>query len=398
MSFGAPSTALVGASSTALVGASSTRLVGASSTGLVGASSTGLVGASSALKLKNSNSCKEINKDPNKVFLTDSEKKSILLGSMLKTVHIDKFHSMLSEQYEIPPMSVMKESIQFSKIDSLKFHDRNKPHLQLLHSCNDLCTNCTSPHWTCCYFDTKAIFIYDSKNEIVLHPSNISFLKKFFHPYFSELPIHFQPVQRQVNPNDSGLFAIAFATSIFFNKSPANISYYIGEMRPHLYNMFQNDELSLFGSERRKSNNLNPTQIFFETFPNKKIRSRKSIKINGDSETSNFPTIEINLWSLERDKILEGSWLTDISVIKFHNSLCKFSNFLPLDTLLVMNIFQNRTHKHRKSTRIEPMPRNQSHLQVIHTNNHSISIFFDKNQIFVYNSLHSKHKSNDYGQ
>ena len=293
MSFGASSTVMVGASSTAFDGASSTALVGASNTALVGASSTAIVGASStvsvpassALKLKTLNSCKEVYKGLNKVNLTDSEKTSILLGSMLKTVHIDKFHSMLREQYTIPPMSVMKESIQFSMIDSLKFHERNKPHLQLLHSCKDLCINCSSAHWTCCYFDTKAIFIYDSKNEMVLHPSNISFLKKFFHPYFSELPIYFQPVQRQNNANDSGIFAIAFATSIFFNKSSTNVSFHIGKMRPHLYNMFQNDELSFFGSERKKSNNLNPMQIFLEIFPNKNIRSRKSIKINDDSET-----------------------------------------------------------------------------------------------------------------
>ena len=352
----------------------------------MGATSTYQSSASSTLNSEITEICGNINRCIDEGNLTDSERKSILLGFVLNDDHVDKFHSLLSEQYEIPSMSLIKKSNQFSMVNELQFHARNKPHLQILHSCSDLCTNCSNAHWVCCYYDTKAIFIYDSKNVKVLHPSNISFLKKFFHPYFTELPIYFQPVHSQTNVKDSAVFAIAFATSIYFHKSPANVSYSIGNLRPHLYNMFQGNELSPFCTEKKNSGSINSFKMPLEIFPNKKIDSRKSINVDDNSDNSCI--IENNLWGLERNKILKGQWLTDFSVIKFHSLLAKFSNLKPRDTLLVTNLLKNRKLMHQKSSRIEPIPRNQTHLQVIHTSNHWICIYFDTKQIFVYNSLH----------
>ena len=312
---GASSTPQSGASSTPQPpGASSTPPSGASSTPQPGASSTPLLGASSTPQ-SNASSTHEseiskVNMDDScisKVCLSDIDKASILIGLNLNNNHVDKFHYLLSDQYEIQSMSLIKKSIQFSKYVGLKVHPRNKPHLQLLHSCSDLCTNCINTHWVCCYYDTKAIFIYDSENKTVLHPSNISFLKQFFHPYFSELPVHFQPVQRRFNVNDSAVLAIAFATSIYFHKSPANVSYQLGKLRPHLYNMFQNNELSLFRTERKKNNNLNILEIPREIYPNKK-RLPSRLTIDSNSDSSDTPYIENNLWSVEKDKILKGLW------------------------------------------------------------------------------------------
>ena len=276
------------------------------STSQSGALSTPLGGAANIMKSEIADMCNNIDIKDNKIYLTDKDKKLILNGSMLNDNHVDKFHSLLNEKYEIPSTSLIKKSIQFSKFEELKVHDRNKPHLQLLHSCSDLCINCRNAHWVCCYYDTKSLFIYDSKNEKILHPSNISFLKKFFDPFFFELPINFQPVQRQTNADDGILFAIAFATSIFFDNSPVNVSYKIENLRPHLYLMFQNNKLSRFRTERKKIKIENDLSISSEASPNMKKNS-KNIDIDSNNHTSNPRTIENGLWNLEKNKILNGS-------------------------------------------------------------------------------------------
>ena len=42
------------------------------------------------------------------------------------------------------------------------------------------------------------------------------------------------PVQQQTNGSDCGVFSIAFATNLVYGQSPANVTYNISQMHPHL--------------------------------------------------------------------------------------------------------------------------------------------------------------------
>ena len=90
----------------------------------------------------------------------------------------------------------------------------------------------------------------------------------------------------QTNVNDSAVFAIAFATSIYFHKSPANVSYSIGNLRPHLYGMFKDNELSPLLTEKENSGGINSFKILLEMFLNKKIDLRKSVNVDDNSDNS----------------------------------------------------------------------------------------------------------------
>ena len=42
------------------------------------------------------------------------------------------------------------------------------------------------------------------------------------------------PVQQQANGSDCGVFSIAFVTSLVYGQNPANVTFIINQMRPHL--------------------------------------------------------------------------------------------------------------------------------------------------------------------
>ena len=86
---------------------------------------------------------------------------------------------------------------------------------------------------------------------------------------------------------------------------------------------------------------------------------------------------------IEKNRILNGEWLSDISVHIFYEILKNSSNFIPRDTLLSINHLENRN-----ATRIQPVSRYQEHLQIIHTRDYWICVYFDKKTIFIYNSIH----------
>ena len=147
--------------------------------------------------------------------LSLDEQKMVLDGSSrLTDKHIEKFHDMLRTNSEFDPRSTLYNQ----RIERIREHPRDKPHLQLLHSCeNHRCLNCVGGHWICCYYDMDAIFIYDSLNNKKLHRVTETFLRKLF-PFFDEVPKYFKRVQCQQNIYDCGVLSIVFATSVFFKK------------------------------------------------------------------------------------------------------------------------------------------------------------------------------------
>ena len=115
-----------------------------------------------------------------------------------------------------------------------------------------------------------------------------------------------------------------------------------------------------------------------------------TMKLNETNMSNNSTALQQIYEEVEKKKILEGDWLTDISVYKFHEILRRFSSFQPRDTLLVINHLENRN-----AARIKPIPQNEKHLQVIHSRDHWICIFFDLKNIFVYNYIYRNFLTRD---
>ena len=144
--------------------------------------------------------------------LSLDEQKMVLDGSSrLTDKHIEKFHDMLRTNSEFDPRSTLYNQ----RIERIREHPRDKPHLQLLHSCeNHRCLNCVGGHWICCYYDMDAIFIYDSLNNKKLHRVTETFLRKLF-PFFDEVPKYFKRVQCQQNIYDWSIINSFCYFSIF---------------------------------------------------------------------------------------------------------------------------------------------------------------------------------------
>lgn len=199
-----------------------------------------------------------------KFLLTDEDKSKILDGSCLHDTHVDKFHSMVCDETIFEPRCTLylQNILLCPDSERLKSVPRSVMHLQLLHSCDDLCKNCINGHWICSFYDTKAIYIYDSMNNKNLHYCNEKFLRKLF-PYFDEISIYFPKVQNQNNSTDCCVFAIAFAVSLIYQKNPAKINYDSALLRQHLYQMFENNHIMHFPVIR--DNNLyRSSQSYFK--------------------------------------------------------------------------------------------------------------------------------------
>lgn len=178
--------------------------------------------------------------------LSDLDKKMILDGSRLKDSHIDKFQDMLQKCSKFRPQTPLYiQKIMSNPNYVIPTVHPSERHIQIVHSCNGFCPECVGGHWICCYYDTKAIFIYDSMNLKSLNMQQLKFLQKLF-PFFNNVPIYFPKVQYQANVSDCGVFAIAFATSLYLEKNPSKIVYNTNSARVHLYNMFQSNKISHF--------------------------------------------------------------------------------------------------------------------------------------------------------
>ena len=54
------------------------------------------------------------------------------------------------------------------------------------------------------------------------------------------------PVQQQANGSDCGVFSIAFATSLVYGQNPANVTFIINQMRPHLLHCLRGGVMTPF--------------------------------------------------------------------------------------------------------------------------------------------------------
>ena len=167
--------------------------------------------------------------------LTNYQIQRVLVhGAWLNNDHIDKFHSLLlnSSSFRPQPSHWLQCSYRIQPVPY------DQKHIQLLFSIN---------HWVCAYYDTSSIYIYDSLNKNKLENSHKIYLSKLFPDYENNgIQIHFPKVQHQRNGTDCGVFAIAFATTIYFNKKPEDIHYDQSRMRPHLAEIFKSSIITPF--------------------------------------------------------------------------------------------------------------------------------------------------------
>ncbi|KAL7307792.1 hypothetical protein TKK_0000116 [Trichogramma kaykai] len=213
-----------------------------------------------------------MNSHAERYFLNEDEKNRILDGSMLQDTHMDKLLFMISKLTN----NEFRSTLSVQNLDRVKEVPRNKEHIQIIHSCNDNCKKCKGGHWICLYFNTKEFIVYDSynspyedknKNKIKkeLNKAQKQFVRLLF-PYMDEYPpVPYPEVDQQQNQFDCGVFAIAFATSLVFQKDPSLLEYDYSLMRSHLFEMFtQHNALIHFPIIREKEGS---TTIFYNYLP-----------------------------------------------------------------------------------------------------------------------------------
>jgi len=167
-----------------------------------------------------------------------SEQKSIIVqGRWLNDLHMDHFNYLLERYSDFRPVGTWR----VQAIHRVQPVSINKKHIQILPE-REL-----GIHWTCCYYDTNNIFVYDSLNTKMLSMCQKQFLEKLFPTYdFIKYPVQFPVVQEQQNGSDCGVFAIAFAVSLLFNIKPENVRYDVSLMRPHLIKILESNVIEHF--------------------------------------------------------------------------------------------------------------------------------------------------------
>ena len=131
-------------------------------------------------------------------------------------------------------------------------YPKEERHIQILFS--------TDKHWICSYYNTNAIYIYDSFYHGFLHEDHVKFLSAL-HPYcfYENKPIYFKKVTKQPNIVDCGVYAIVFATALILGYDSSKRHFSKDQMRHHLLQMFSECIISPFPSDLKSQDlpNLN---------------------------------------------------------------------------------------------------------------------------------------------
>lgn len=116
------------------------------------------------------------------------------------------------------------------------------PNIQILYGGEF--TGDTIGHWICTYYDGNILHIYDSLNYGKINYQSHNTYLQALYPFNPRKIFH--KVQQQPNLTDCGVFAIAFAVSIYFKENPENQIYDVKKMRRHLWGILQRNTLELF--------------------------------------------------------------------------------------------------------------------------------------------------------
>ena len=81
------------------------------------------------------------------------------------------------------------------------------------------------------------------------------------------ITLKFVDVQMQCGDRDCGLFAIAFATALCFGKQPEQLSFHQDQMRSHLIQCLETQEISMFPVKRERRNGYRMTVKGEQSYP-----------------------------------------------------------------------------------------------------------------------------------
>ncbi|XP_067213884.1 serine/threonine-protein kinase 10-like [Linepithema humile] len=360
------------------------------------------------MKNKNEHENQEVSKikkstEIEQIMLSLDQKEIIVQGGWLNDEHMDYFNQFLKNCSDYKP----EETWKLQRLEYIKPIPEDKKHIQILHS---------TQHWICSYYDRKNLFIYDSLNKKELHSDHEKFLRQLFPTYpFNERPVKFPTVQKQPNGNDCGVFAIAFAISLLFNIKPEKVRYDHSLMRSHLINIFESNMIEHFPQdlnnntlqkvlplaiikkrealatrarmkhqkeEQQKANQLQKNREFKEL----QMKNKNEHENQEVSKTKKSTEIEQIMLSLDQKEIIvHGGWLNDEHMDYFNQFLKNCSDYKP-----------EETWKLQRLEYIKPIPEDKKHIQILHSTQHWICSYYDRKNLFIYDSLNKKELHSDH--
>ena len=164
------------------------------------------------------------------IMLTERDKQVITNGQNLTDKHINYSQRLIHQQFK------MFSGLQLTVLQQKPFKGEKCNYMQIVHIRGN--------HWILVSStEGKAVNVYDSLYAL---------LDKEFTEMIQTLlkcssnDINMIPVQRKIGINDCGLFAIAFATAIAFDRDPRKEVFDQKRMRDHLIQCFENMKMECF--------------------------------------------------------------------------------------------------------------------------------------------------------
>lgn len=162
----------------------------------------------------------------------------------LTDYQIDSFHKILRDSSDYRPQDCILGYLELRQyIQPIAYGTKN---IQILFQPGDgIKESDVVGHWLCTYFDGAVNHIYDSLNQTNIHQYCEAYIQKM---YTANIHNVFNIVQHQLNMYDCGVFAMAFATSLYFGRDPQHEIYEVGKMRKHAAKILKHRQLELFPS------------------------------------------------------------------------------------------------------------------------------------------------------
>ena len=177
------------------------------------------------------------------ILLTTGDKEDLLQERNLNDNHINFVQTLLKAQF--PVADGLLPMLQHCGMK-----DTNTPGNKIHHGLRVV--HCRNNHWALvstmnCEENEMKIFdsLYDSVDE-----STLDLIQKRF-LFNSTVVVKVISAQKQSNSTNCGLFAIANATAILFNKNPETIHFHEKELKNHLCKCYEDNVLSPFPSSAK---------------------------------------------------------------------------------------------------------------------------------------------------
>ncbi len=171
-----------------------------------------------------------------KYILTVSDKAELQSGKWLSDSIINAAQNLVSR--ENPFLGGLMDTV------TLASGHVNSPVYNEAIQCHHL-----KNHWVTSASIGNKIVVYDSMKmplQPILKKQLVDLYRCHASTLEGEIQITFKIAQFQMGSNDCGLFAIANMFSLASGIDPASISYHQDQMRPHLINCFEKQEMSMF--------------------------------------------------------------------------------------------------------------------------------------------------------